>query len=67
MTADKEFEAAMDWNAAIGEDESCLQGNASVNQDTVVCAGTIVRVVSTFKVNRPSEFLNGKLNLDPHR
>ncbi len=63
----KESELARDWNAVIGEDESCLPGNASVNQDTVVHAGTIVRVVSTFKVNRPSEFLHGSLNLDPHR
>jgi hypothetical protein len=40
VKADKESEPAMDWNAAIDEDESCLPGNASVNQDTVVCAGT---------------------------
>ncbi len=57
----------MDWNAAIGEDESNLQGNAFANKDTVVCAGSIVRVVCTFKVDRQSEFLNGKLHLDQHR
>ena len=57
----------MDWNAVIGEDESCLLGNAGANATTVVRGGTIVRAVSTFKVDRPSEFLNGILNLDPHR
>ena len=62
-----EPEPAMDWNAAIGEDESCLTGNASANKDTVVRAGSIVRVVGTFKVDRPSEFLHDFLNLDPHR
>jgi hypothetical protein len=60
-------EPAVDWNAAIGEGESCLSGDASANKDTVVRAGTIVRVVGTFRVDRPSEFLKGTLNLDPHR
>jgi hypothetical protein len=57
----------MDWNSVIGEDESCLLGDARANATTVVRGGTIVRAVSTFKVDRPSEFLNGILNLDPHR
>ena len=60
-------EPAVDWNAAIGEGESCLSCDASANKETVVRAGTIVRVVSTFRVDRPSEFLNGTLKLDQHR
>jgi hypothetical protein len=57
----------MDWNACIGKDESCLLGNAGANAATVVRGATIVRVVCTFIVDRPSQFLNGILNLDPHR
>jgi hypothetical protein len=57
----------MDWDAAIGGDESHLQGDAFANKDTVVRAGSIVRVICTFKVDRQSELLKGKLNLDQHR
>jgi hypothetical protein len=57
----------MDWNAAIGGDESRLSGDAFANKDTVVHAGSIVRVICTFKVDRQSELLKGKLNLDQHR
>ena len=60
-------ETAIDWNAVIGADESCLLGNASASKDTVVRAGSIVRMVSIYKVHRQSEFLHGTLNLDPHR
>ena len=62
-----ESKLVMDWNSVIGEDESCLLGDARANVTTVVRGGTIVRAVSTFKVDRPSQFLNGILNLDPHR
>jgi hypothetical protein len=54
-------ETAIDWNAVIGGDESCLLGNASATKDTVVRAG------SKYKVHRQSEFLHGTLNLDLHR
>ena len=57
----------MDWNAAIGGDESRLLGDAVANKDTAVRAGSIVRVICTFKVDRQSELLKGKLNLDQHR
>ena len=60
-------EPEVDWNAAIGKEESSLAGDPSANKDTVVRAGSIVRVVCTFRVDRPSEFLSGTLNLDPHR
>jgi len=57
----------IDLDAAIGPDETKLRGDQAASADTLVAAGTIIRVVSTFKVDRPSQFMAGILNLDQHR
>jgi hypothetical protein len=60
-------EDKIDLNSEIGSDETCLRGDQNATGSTKVHAGSIVRVVSTYKVDRPSSFLSGLLSLDQHR
>ncbi len=54
-------------DAEIGSDETKLRGDWAARGDTLVGSGTIIRVVSTFKVDRPSQFMAGILDLNQHR
>jgi hypothetical protein len=56
-----------DLDAEIGPDETKLRGDQAARGGTLVASGTIIRVVSTYKVDRPSQFMAGILDLDQHR